>query len=93
MYPMRVFTQKSAKGDVYSDVFNHGVHEGVVSLINKIRNKHPDIDPNHTYHLYPQEPTSGTDAAKPSSKALPENDITFLEDCGVEQTDLLFYQP
>jgi hypothetical protein len=75
-----------------SGEFNHGVHEGVVSLINKIRARYPDIDPNHTYHLYAPD-GSTREGTRPSSQPLPEDGITFLEDCGVKQTDLLFYQP
>lgn len=93
MYPLKVSIYGDAQGvGGLVEEYNHGVHEGVVTLINKIRSRHPEIDPDHQYHLYPQI-KDGKMGSRPASKALPEDGITFLEDCGVEQTDYLFYQP
>lgn len=92
MYPLRVWVCKDDFGSEVLDEYNHGVHEGVVTLINKIRSRHPEIDPDHRYHLYPQL-KDGRPGTRPASNALSEDGITFLEDCGVDQTDQLFYRP
>jgi hypothetical protein len=89
MYPLTVRYHKS-DGSWSADTVDHGVHEGVATLINKMRSRHPEIDPNNECHLYPEEKTTGY-GTKSSSNMLPEDGTRFLEDYGVKQSDHLYF--